>query len=111
MLGQTTNTGLLNALLIGPCSLAAVGAFAAKHTDAHALDGHHPHTTDEVFLLIHILGVDALAVEHTHLIVQQVATVHLEEVALQLNTNVTTIGSVHAATVGETRQLADGLAI
>ena len=76
-----------------------------------ALDGHHPHTTDEIFLLIHILGVDALAVEHTHLIVQQVATVHLEEIALQLNTDVTTIGSVHAATVGETRQLADGLAI
>ena len=94
-------------MLVGPCSLSCVRACPAEGTDAHAAYRHYPYTTNHILLIVNVLGVGALTVEHSNLIMQQVAAVGiLEEITLKLQTDVTTIGSVFSGTVAETRQLA-----
>ena len=90
--------------------LAGIGTFPAEGADAHAVDGHYPSAANDVLALIHILDVDALAVEHAHLVVQQVAAAAaLEEIALELKTDVTTVAGMHARAVAEARQFAHRL--
>ena len=58
---------------------------SSEGTDAHSFDRHDPYSANDVFLIVYVLCVDALSVEHTYLIMQQVTAVGvLEEVALQL---------------------------
>ena len=86
-------------------ALASIGTFPAKGADAHALDRHDPSAADDVLALIHVLDVDSLTVEHAHLIVYQVAAAAvLEEIALELQTDVTAIAGVHTCAVAEARQ-------
>ena len=99
-------------MLVGPCSLSCVRACPSEGTDSHAAHWHYPYATNHILLIINVLGVDALSVEYANLIVQQVSAVGiLEEITLELQTDVTTVGSVFAGTVTETCQLAYVLGI
>ena len=94
-------------MLVGLCSLSCVRACPSEGTDTHAAYWHYPYATNHILLIVNVLGVGALTVEHSNLIMQQVAAVGiLEEITLKLQTDVATIGSVLAGTVAETRQLA-----
>ena len=53
-----------------PCAFAGIRASPSEGTDAHSSHWHYPYTSNKVFLLIYVGGVDSLSVEHTHLIVQ-----------------------------------------
>ena len=99
-------------MLVGPCSLSCIRTRPSEGTDAHAAYRHYPYTANHILLLVNVLGIGSLAVEHTNLIVQQVSAVGiLEEITLELQTDVTTIGSVLSGTVAETCQLAHVLGI
>ena len=75
-------------------------------TDAHTLDGHYPSTSNNILAFVGILLVNAFTVENTNLIVQKVATGSVgKEVTLNLNTDVTAIGSLFARAIRETCQL------
>ena len=94
-------------MLVGPCSLSCVRACPSEGTDAHAAYWHYPYTTNHILLLVNVLGVCSLSVEYTNLIVQQVSAVGiLEEIALELKTDVTAVGCMFSGTVAETSQLA-----
>ena len=84
----------------------------SESTNAHTLNGHYPHSTNDVLAVVLILLVDALTIESTYLIVQQVAALGvLEEVTLNLHTDVTTIRGITATTIRETSQLAHVLRV
>ena len=90
-----------------PLSFSRIRTRPSEGTDTHAAHWHYPYATNHILLIINVLGVGALTIEYANLIVQQVAAVGiLEEITLELQTDVTTIGSVLAGTVAETRQLA-----
>ena len=95
-------------MLVGPCSLSCIRTGPSEGSDAHAAYWHYPYATNHILLIVNVLGIGSLSVEYTNLIVQQVSAVGiLEEITLELQTDVTTIGSVLAGTVAETRQLAN----
>ena len=95
-----------------PLSLSRIRTGPSEGTDSHAAYWHYPYTTNHILLLVNVLGVDALTVEYANLIVQQVSAVGiLEEITLELQTDVTTVGCVLAGTVAETSQLAHVLGI
>ena len=99
-------------MLVGPCSLSCIRTRPSEGTDSHAAHWHYPYTTNHILLIVNVLGVGALTVEYANLIVQQVAAVGiLEEITLELQTDVTTIGCVLSGTVAETSQLAHVLGI
>jgi len=92
---------------LSPVTLSCIRTGPSEGSDAHAAYWHYPYTTNHILLIVNVLGIGSLSVEYTNLIVQQVAAVGiLEEITLKLQTDVTTIGSVLAGTVAETRQLA-----
>ena len=94
-------------MLVGPCSLSCVRTCPSEGTDAHAAYWHYPYTTNHILLLVNVLGIGSLSVEYTNLIVQQVSAIGiLEEIALELKTDVTAVGCMFAGTVAETGQLA-----
>ena len=87
-----------------PCTLACIRTRPAEGTDTQSLDRHNPYATDDVLALVYILLVGTLSVEHTYLIVYKIASsLVLEEVALNLHTNVTSIACMFANTVAEAR--------
>ena len=93
--------------IIVPSSLSCIRTGPSEGTDSHAAYWHQPYATNHILLIVNVLGIGSLTVEHSNLIMQQVAAVDiLEEITLKLQTDVTTIGSVFAGTVAETRQLA-----
>ena len=95
-----------------PVTLSCIRTRPSEGTDAHAAHWHNPYATNHILLIVNVLGVDSLSVEYTNLIVQQVSAVGiLEKVTLELQTDVTTIGSVFSGTIAETRQLAHVLLI
>ena len=95
-----------------PVTLSCIRTRPSEGTDSHSAHWHNPYATNHILLIINVLGVDALSVEYTNLVVQQVSAVGiLEEITLQLQTDVTAIGSVFAGTVAETSQLAHVLRV
>ena len=95
-----------------PVTLSCIRPRPSEGTDTHAAYWHYPYTTNHILLIVNVLGVGALTVEHSNLIMQQVAAVGiLEEITLELQTDVTTVGSVFAGTVAEACQLAHVLGI
>ena len=99
-------------MLVGPCSLSRIRTGPSEGTDTHAAYWHYPYATNHILLIVNVLGIGSLSVKYTNLIVQQVSAVGiLEEIALELKTDVTTIGCVFAGTVAETCQLAHVLGI
>ena len=94
-------------MLVGPGSLSCIRTGPSEGTDAHAAYRHYPYTTNHILLLVNVLGIGSLSVEYTNLIVQQVSAVGiLEEIALELKTDVTAVGCMFSGTVAETSQLA-----
>ena len=112
MLRQFAHLVFVLTALVGPVAFARIGAFAAEDAKAHAGHGHHPDAANHVLLLVHILGVDALSVVDTYLIVQQVALPSIgQEVALHLHADVTSVAGLDTTAVREIAQLVDGLGI
>ena len=101
------NNNFLSVFIIVPCSLSCIRTGPSEGTDAHAAYRHYPYTTNHILLLVNVLGIGSLSVEYTNLIVQQVSAVGiLEEIALELKTDVTAVGCMFSGTVAETSQLA-----
>lgn len=93
-------------MLVGPGSLSCIRTGPSEGTDAHAAYRHYPYTTNHILLLVNVLGIGSLSVEYTNLIVQQVSAVGiLEEIALELKTDVTAVGCMFSGTVAETCQI------
>ena len=109
VLWQRTNA-LITRRSFEPFALAGHGTFPAEHTEPHARHGHHPQAADKVFALVYVFRVDALPVEESELIVQQMPTGRvLEEIALDLQPHVAAIAGLFAASVAEAGQFRHGL--
>ena len=79
--------------VVVPCTFASIRTRPTEGSDAHTFDRHYPNATNDILLIVNIFGVDALTIEYAYLIVQEVASIAvLEEVALELQTDVASIG-------------------
>ena len=88
-----------------PGAFSGIRSSPAKPAESHTFDWHNPCATDEVFLLVYVFDVDTLAVVDSHLVMEEITIVGvLEQIALQLNTDITAIAGVAAITVVESRE-------
>ena len=95
-----------------PCACAGIRACPSECADAHAAYRHEPDAADDILAVVHIFHVDALAVEHAHLIVEHTTAVGVrQKVTLQLHAYVASVACLLAHAVTEASEFRDVLSI